>query len=150
MDRGCIQKSFAATLNAPLFGAVCPARGIGAALVMPQADRGAMQHRLDEIARTVARSAHAVWRLDRAGGHTSAKLVVPENLARIFLASRAPELNPVETIWLYLRQNWLPTRAFDAYEEIVEAACDAWNKLLARPGTITRIGRRDWAHTGQT
>ena len=51
--------------------------------------------------------AHAVLLLDRAGWHTTSKLVVPNNITPIFLPSRAPELNPVENIWQYLRQNWL-------------------------------------------
>ena len=41
--------------NAYLFGAICPARGVGAALAMPYADTEAMQLHIDEIARTVAR-----------------------------------------------------------------------------------------------
>ena len=53
-------------------------------------------------------------------------------------------------MWRYLRQNWLSNRAFDTYNEIVEAACDAWNRLIAKPNTLTSIGLRDWAHIGQT
>jgi len=67
----------------------------------------------------------------------------------ILLPSRAPELNPVENIWQYLRQNWLSPRVFDTYEEIIDAACDAWRKLIAQPGSITSIGMREWAHSGQ-
>jgi hypothetical protein len=40
-------------------------------------------------------------------------------------------------------------RVFDTYEEIIDAACDAWRKLIAQPGSITSIGMREWAHTGQ-
>ena len=65
------------------------------------------------------------------------------------LPSRAPELNPVENIWQYLRQNWLSNRVFETYEAIIEAACDAWRSLLAEPTTITSIGHRGWAHVGQ-
>lgn len=75
--------------------------------------------------------------------------VQPKNLTLIFLPSRAPELNPVENIWQYLRQNWLSNRVFDTYEAIIDAACEAWRKLLAEPDTITSIGMRDWAHIGQ-
>jgi hypothetical protein len=64
--------------SAYLFGAICPARGVGAALAMPCPDTQAMQAHLDEIARTVAKGAHAVLLLDRAGWHTTAKLVVPK------------------------------------------------------------------------
>src|SRR3954451_9233309 len=55
-------------------------------------------------------SAHAVLLLDRAGWHTTGRLVVPKNITLVFLPSRAPELNPVENIWQYLRQNWLSHR----------------------------------------
>ena len=41
--------------SAYLFGAICPARGTGAALALPFADTGAMQLHLDEIARHIAK-----------------------------------------------------------------------------------------------
>ena len=93
--------------NAYLFGAICPARGVGAALALPYADTDMMQLHLDEISRSVAKDAHAVLLLDRAGWHTTGKLDVPKNITPIFLPSRAPELNPVENVWQYLRQTWL-------------------------------------------
>ena len=135
--------------SAYLFGAICPARGMGAALALPFANTDAMQLHLDEIARTVAKGAHAALLVDQAGWHTTTALTVPKNLTMILLPSRAPELNPVENIWQYLRQNWLSNRVFDTYEEIIDAACDARRKLIAQPGSITSIGMREWAHTGQ-
>ena len=136
--------------SAYLFGAICPARGTGAALALPYADTEAMQLHLDEIARFVARGAHAVLLLDRAGWHTTTALAVPRNITLILLPSRAPELNPVENVWQHLRQTWLSNRVFETYEEIIDAACDAWNRLIAQPHTTTSIGSREWASTGQT
>jgi hypothetical protein len=136
--------------NADLVGAICPARGTGAALALPYADTFAMQLHLDEISRHVAKGAHAVLLLDRAGWHTTTKLHMPKNITPIFLPSRAPELNPVENIWQYLRGNWLSNRVFDTYDAIIDAACEAWRKLIAEPQTITSIGMRDWAHIGQS
>ena len=135
--------------NAYLFGAVCPARGVGAGLAMPYADTEAMQLHLDEISRAVKRRAHAVLLLDRAGWHTTGHLAVPKNISLVFLPPRAPELNPVENIWQYMRANWLSNRVFDSYEAIIDAACDAWTRLIKQPGTITSIAMREWAHTGQ-
>ncbi|WP_410823937.1 transposase [Methylobacterium oryzisoli] len=120
----------------------------GAALAMPYAETSAMQLHREEISRTVARGAHAVLLLDRAGWHTTANLDVPKNLTLVFLPSRAPELNPVENVWQYLRRNWLSNRVFETYDRIIDAACEAWNKLLARPNTITSLGLREWAHIG--
>jgi hypothetical protein len=135
--------------SAYLFGAICPARGTGAALALPYADTEAMQLHLNEISRMVARGAHAVLLLDRAGWHTTTALAVPKNITMILLPSRAPELNPVENVWQHLRANWLSNRVFETYDDIVDAACDAWRKLIAQPATITSIGSREWALTGQ-
>ena len=135
--------------NAYLFGAICPAHGKGAALMLPWANTETMQMHLDEIARHVARKAHAVILMDRAGWHTTGNLVVPKNITIILLPSKSQELNPVENIWQYLRQNWLSNRIFEDYDAIINAGCEAWNKLLAQPETIKSIGMRDWAHAGQ-
>ena len=59
------------------------------------------------------------------------------------------ELNPVAQIWQHLRANWLSNRVFETYADIVDAACDAWRRLVAVPKVITSIGLRDWAHMGQ-
>ena len=64
------------------------------------------------------------------------------------LASKSPELNPVENVWQYLRQNWLSNTVFEDYDAILDAGCDAWRKLIAIPEAITSIGMRDWAHAG--
>ena len=116
---------------------------------MPYVDSEAMQLHLDEVSRRVRRGAHAMLLLDRAGWHTTSRLTVPKNITLVFLPSRAPELNPVENIWQYLRQNWLSNRVFETFDAIIEAACEAWRRLLAEPTTITSIGQRDWAHEGQ-
>jgi transposase len=116
---------------------------------LPYADTEAMQLHIDEISTRVAEGAHAVLLLDRAGWHTTSNLDVPENITPIFLPSRAPELNPVENVWQYLRSNWLSNRVFENYDAIIDAACEAWIKLTAMPETVTSIGMRSWAHVGQ-
>jgi len=133
-----------------LFGAICPARGTGAALVLPWANTQAMQAHLWEISRNVAPGAHAVLLLDRAGWHMTAKLKVPKNITLLFLPSRAPELNPVENLWQHLRQTYLSNRVFETYQDILDAACEAWNSIINQPWKIMSIGLRQWAHNGQS
>lgn len=122
---------------------------MGAGLALPFADTEAMQLHLEEISATVAKGAHAVLLLDRAGWHTTGNLAVPKNITLIFLPSRSPELNPVEQIWQYIRANWLSNRVFETYDDIIDAACEAWNNLAAQPQTINSIGMRQWTHSGQ-
>ena len=117
--------------------------------MLPRANTAAMQMHLEEISRNVTARAHAVVLMDRAGWHMTEKLEVPKNLTIILLPSRSPELNPVENIWQYLRQNWLSNRVFEDYDAILEASCQAWNKLIDQPETIMSIGLRDWAHKGR-
>jgi DDE superfamily endonuclease len=73
-----------------LFGAVCPERDTGVALVLPTVSAAAMQAMLAELGQAVAPGAHAVVLMDRAGWHTARELDLPANLTPVFLpASRA-------------------------------------------------------------
>jgi hypothetical protein len=134
------------TASAYLFGAICPKEGKGAALVMPCCVTEAMSLHLAEISRAVAPDAYAVILLDQAGWHQARTLAVPDNITLMPLPAYAPELNPAENVWQYMRDNWLSNRVFADYDDIVAHCCDAWNKLLAQPARITSIGMRDWAH----
>ena len=113
---------------------------------MPYADTPAMQAHLAEISAAVDPGAHAVVILDQAGWHMSTKLVIPDNITLLPLPPRSPELNPVENIWQYIRDNWLSNRVFQSYDDIVALCCEAWNKLVDRPWKIFSIGMREWAH----
>jgi hypothetical protein len=128
-----------------IFGAVCPARGIGAGLVLPFADTEAMQLHLDQIGRAVAPGAHAVVVLDGAGWHGATELRPPDNVTLLTLPPYSPELNPAENVWQYLRQNDLSMRVWNTYDDIVETCCHAWNRLVAQPQRIKSIATRQWA-----
>jgi transposase len=89
---------------------------------------------------------HAVPILDKAGWYSSAKLIVPKNITLLFLPPRSPELNPVENVWQFMRDNWLSNRVFTSYDDIVDHCCAAWNKFVDQPWKIMSIEMRDWAH----
>jgi hypothetical protein len=81
-----------------LFGAVCPERGAGAALVVPACNTEAMQLHLDEIATKVTPGAHAVLILDQAGWHGAKDLKAPKSISLLPLPPRAPELHQTEKL----------------------------------------------------
>jgi hypothetical protein len=134
------------TMSAYLFGAVCPAKGKGAGLVMPWCETAAMSEHLEEISEAVDPGCHAVLILDQAGWHGAAALRVPDNITLLPLPARSPELNPMENIWQFMRDNWLSNRVFLDYDDIVGHCCDAWNKLVEQPWLIISIAKRAWAH----
>lgn len=83
-----------------IFGAVCPARGAGAALVLRYANADAMNLHLAEIGRRVAPGAHAVITLDGAGWHKEGdRLRMPDNVSLLMQPPYSPELNPQEDVW---------------------------------------------------
>jgi hypothetical protein len=125
--------------SAYLFGAVCPAEGKAAALVMPICNTLAMNHHLREISSQLAGDSHALVILDGAGWHRSRGLVVPDNITLLPLPPYSPELNPVERIWRYLRSHWLANSVFRSLAEIMDACEAAWNRFAVDPGLIRSL-----------
>jgi hypothetical protein len=108
--------------SAYLFGAICPARGVGAAIIMPAANTEAMNAHLAEISTQVAAGAHAVLIIDGAGWHQEGgRLIVPENISLLPLPRYSPELNPMENVWEYLRANKLCNRVWNSYDASTRA-----------------------------
>lgn len=106
-----------------------PATGEDFALVLPQVSTVAMNEFLTRFGAALAPDEHAALVLDGAGWHTATGLRVPDNVTLIRLPPYSPELNPVERVWLYLRERHLSHRLLDDYDAIVEALCRAWNAL---------------------
>jgi len=128
-----------------IFGAVCPARDTGVALVLPVATTEAMQLLLEELSQAVAPDAHAVLVLDKAGWHTARRLVWPENISPIHLPPYSPELNAIERVWLHLKERFLSHRVFNNPDAIITACCEAWNALIAETGRIRSLAASPWA-----
>jgi hypothetical protein len=108
---------------------VRPATDQAFALVLPEVSTVAMNLFLDAFAETLAPDEHAVVVLDQAGWHVANALIVPDNLSLVPLPPYSPELNPVERVWLHLRERYLSHRLHADYDAVVDAACSAWNAL---------------------
>jgi transposase len=114
------------------------------ALVLPWANTDAMQLFLDRFAETIGEDEHVVMFLDRAGWHGSADLLVPQSITLVALPPYAPELNPVERVWLYLKERFLSHRLHADYEAIAGAASKAWNRLIAEAGRLKSLVTYPW------
>jgi hypothetical protein len=131
--------------NAYIFGTICPARGVGAAIITPTVNTECMNLHLAEISTQVAPGAIAALICDGAGWHqTGGTLKLPDNIVLVPLPPYAPELNPMENVWEYLRANKLSTGVWDGYDQILDACSDAWNWFVNDPDRIRSIGTRDW------
>ncbi len=104
-----------------------------------------MNAHLTEISNTVASGAHAILVMDGAGWHGSQALCVPCNITIVTLPPYAPELNPVENIWAYLRANGLAISVFDTYDDIVARCSNAWNFFANDQDRVRSISDREYA-----
>ena len=127
-----------------IFGAVCPQRAECAALVMPKANTDAMNQHLVEISKSVTKGAHAIVVLDGAGWHGAKALKLPKNISILKLPPYAPELNPIENVWAYIRANCLAISVFDSYEHILDKCCEAWNFFANDPERVRSITQREY------
>ncbi len=100
--------------------------------MLPEVSTAAMNEFPRHFSTTLADDEHVVMVLDGAGWHTSHALLVPANVTLLRLPRDAPELNPIERIWLYLRERHLSHRVHDGYTAIVDAVCHAWRKRYGR------------------
>ena len=131
--------------SAYLFGAVCPDRDLGIAVVLSRASSEAMDIMLAELSQAVVPGAHAAVLIDGAGYHIAKDLVVPANISLLPIPPYSPELNPQENIWQYLRQNKLSNIVSKDYDTFVQNSCDAWIWLMNLPDQVRSIASRDWA-----
>ena len=135
-----------------IFAAVEPGTDNAFSLIMPFADTAAMQEFLNRFSATIADEEHVAMMLDQAGWHGAGDLRPPDNITLIPLPPPdqargrlySPEINPVERLWLYLKERFLSHHLHDDFDAIVDAACAAWNRLVAETGRITSLCSYPW------
>ncbi len=111
---------------------------------MPAVDTAAMQVFFDHLAASRPPDAHLVLVFDGAGWHVSGDLVVPPSITLVVLPPYSPELNPVERVWLYLRERFLSLRLLHSTDAIVDACCDPWIRLVAETDRIKSLCSYPW------
>lgn len=127
-----------------IFCAINPKTGADFTYTMPRANAEIMQLWLDAFAKTVPEDVHVLMVMDGAGWHDERALSVPKNVTILELPPYSPELNPVERVWLYLRERYLSFRVLDTCEAIEQACCDAWNQLVAQPERLKTLTAYPW------
>jgi transposase len=107
-----------------LYGAVSPADGACAFLILPSADTECFQIFLDSLAKKFFRW-HILLIVDGAGNHKGGELVVPGNITLASLPAYSPELNPQENIWDEIREKIFKNYAAKSMDEVCDKLVDA-------------------------
>lgn len=122
-----------------VLGALCPATGQSVGLLSPSLNTPVVNLFFEQFAREVDDDVHVVLIWDRAGYHTAAGVQLPANVTVIELPPKSPELNPVENLWHYLRDHHWSNQAYPDYDDLFDAATDAWQASCLDPDLIKSV-----------
>jgi transposase len=134
--------------NLHVLTAVCPATGRAEGLISPHLNAAVVQVFLDGLSATIPAGVHVVLVWDGAGYHAAKGLRVPANLTVVGRPPYSPELNPVERLWLYLRQHHWSNRVYEDVDAVEEAATVGWRAVCLDAERVRSICRCEYLDPG--
>ena len=114
--------------NFYLYSGVDTKDGSSFSLIMPSVNTETMNVFLTELSQEYSSDKLALI-MDGAGWHKSDDLKAPDNIKIFFLPPYSPELNPVERLWLYIKQNILSNKIYQTIGDLESALCEFVNGL---------------------
>ncbi len=102
--------------------AACPETGETTALVLPSANTDCMNIFLQQLSQDYSEY-QIILQVDGAAWHKSKGLNAPKNIHLIFQPPYSPELNPMEAVWDYIKENFFRNRLFSSMNELFDALC---------------------------
>ena len=121
--------------NFYLFGAYSPIDGDHFTLEFPYCNGDCFEQYLEAL--SVHRPTEfKILLLDNGAFHKTKDLIIPDNIALLFLPPYSPELNPAEKMWRHLKDK-LANMIFDSLEKLSDKICQLVQDLM--PETILSI-----------
>lgn len=108
--------------NFYLYSSVNPASGKSFTLLMPNVDTICMNVFLEELVKEIKEDFILI--MDGAGWHKSKDLIVPKNIQIILLPPYCPELNPVERLWRFIKDNTIKNKVFETLKNLEDEVCE--------------------------
>jgi len=130
-----------------VLAATCAATGQAEGLIAPRLDTDIVNRFLAQLSRTLASDVQAVLVWDGAGDHRANDLVCPENITLLTLPPYAPELNPVENLWHYLRSHHWSNRKYQSVDDLFATAETAWRATCLNPEPIRTVCQTPYVQT---
>ena len=115
--------------------AVVPALSMMTALVLPFSNTEMINLFLKQAAQEFG-DYFVVMQVDGAAYHTTAELMIPENIRLIVQPPRSPELNAVEHVWEEIREKHFYNRVFNSLDAVSDTLCKGLKELMNLPDKI--------------
>ena len=113
-----------------LYSAVNQKTGEDFTLLLPKVNTQCMNIFLNQFRKAIGNK-KAVIVMDGAAWHKSNSLVLPDNLRIIIQPPYSPELNPVERLWLYIKNKTIKNKVFVSIQQMQDHI-SAFLKTLER------------------
>ena len=125
-----------------MIGAVEPIRGKHFGFCYTVLDTSVMNEFLRLLSQRAGSRKLIILVVDNAGWHDSAELKVPANILLLPLPPYSPELNPIENLWGYLKENFLSHRVYENLDDVIRIGCDVFKNLTK--DVIQSVCHRNW------
>ena len=123
------------------YGAVEPMTGDNFFLVMPKCNTDCMNIFLKKLSEEYKKDT-IVLVCDGASWHKSKTLQIPHNIVILFLPPYTPEMNPIEQIWTYIRNEGFKNEAFNSLKDVINRLCSVICEIAKE--TVKSITLRSW------
>ena len=114
--------------NFYLYSAVSPITGEAFSYIIPKCNTLCMNFFLKELSKEFSNEKLTII-MDGAGWHKSKSLVVPKNIRIIYLPPYAPELNPVERLWQYIKQTTVKNKVYESLDDPEDRVSEFINSI---------------------
>lgn len=126
------------------YSAVCPATGETYSIISPLNNTAAMNAFLQMFTDQYKQN-RIILILDGAAWHRSKELSLPENIKLLFLPAYSPQLNPVEHIWDYIReQKQFNNYTFNSLEEVEQRLENTLSQLHQEKEIVSSLCNFNW------
>lgn len=127
------------------YTSLCPETGESYSLILPYADGYCMDIFMQGLSEEF-QNYRIIMIMDRASWHTRGKTNKWENIVPLFLPPYSPELNPVENLWHYIRENGsFKNTTFNSLNEVENKLATELNNLDVE--TIKSICLFNWIYS---
>lgn len=123
--------------NFYLYSSVNPGNGESFTLLLPKVNVDCMNVFLKELDQEMKKDFILI--MDGAGWHKSRHLKIPKNIQIIILPPYCPELNAVERLWKFIKDNTIKNKVFETLKILEDEVCE-FVKNLTRDDVMKLCG----------
>ena len=125
------------------YSAVAPHSGESVSLILPYANTYCMEIFLRELSDQFPDSMNII-QLDGASFYKGHQMKIPSNIKLLFQPPYSPQVNPIENLWDYIKENYYRNRSFESMHALEDDLCSVFSKIQANTKRLSSITSFPW------